>query len=217
MRLLILITFLFLAVSCSNPAKEHLLSNVPEQSNVKPVEPKKIYKSNFNTKNNDFEPVPRSALIEFEPIFGKDIYLLHTHLFLSDKEKAKIRLKADIKNLTDLELKELSPELADGESSVVFVFRGKEQLALVQTLRNNSDGEVLIIYSTRDNEPIIKEVRSKNFPAEFLTQFAEKGKNDQIKLDEDISNRELDENRARKLVDAIRINFWIIQTSYGTS
>lgn len=216
MKLLILLALTLISLNCSSSTEKVSNLNSSNSMTVKSVETQKSYESNFNERLTITEPVPPSALLTYEPIFGKGIRLINHHFSISEKRKKIIKEKAEIKNFTDEQVKEISPGLFYSDFHTLLVYRENKQLALVSDFEIEKN-EIIVVYTTQNNQPIIKEIHSKTLPQEFLIQFAGKSKIDQIKIGNDISEIGLDKTMAEKITVAIRTDFWLIQTLYGNS
>lgn len=216
---LILFVSLIFTAACSTenePAKHQAVNDFSPTPKIE----KTVYESDLNENASHFEPVPPATFDRFYRVFGEDIAISKHHISLSKKQVASIKRKSDLANLSDAVLKNIYADLVSGEIHPLFIFRKTEndkekQIAVVNEV-SVDNLEIQIIYSSKDNQPFIKEIRSEFLPEEFLDQFAEKDKNSKIKLGEDISIKQLNEDQARKLTDAIRADFWTMQTIYGS-
>lgn len=216
--LIFVVSLIFIA-ACSTknePAKRQAVNNLSPTPKIE----KAVYESNLNEKASQFEPVPPSTFDRFYRVFGDDITISKHHISLSKKQITSIKQKSDLANLSDAVLKDIYADLVSGEIHPLFIFRKngeakEKQIAVVNEV-SVDNLEIQIIYSSKDNQPFIKEIRSEFLPEEFLDQFAEKDKTSKIKLGEDISAKPLNADQAKKLTDAIRADFWTMQTIYGS-
>lgn len=75
--------------------------------------------------------------------------------------------------------------------------------------------EIVVVYDNKDGSPVIKEIKAEGLPAGFLSQFAGKGHDDDLLLGADIKANGANEDQARAITDAIRIDVLSMQALYG--
>lgn len=83
------------------------------------------------------------------------------------------------------------------------------------TLLTVDGRELVIVYESRNGLPYIKEVRAEGLPSEFLAQFRGKRHDDPLQLGRDVQTRGLDQQLARAIVEAIRLDTRVMQALYG--
>ena len=77
--------------------------------------------------------------------------------------------------------------------------------------------DIIIIYDSKDNSPVIKEIRADGVPAAFLAQFVGKGHDNDLLLGADIKASGANEAQAKAITEAVRVDVLTMQALYGSS
>lgn len=83
------------------------------------------------------------------------------------------------------------------------------------TVVKASGKDIVIVYENKDGSPVIKEIKAEGLPAGFLSQFAGKGHDDDLLVGADIKANGANEDQAKAITDAIRIDVLSMQALYG--
>lgn len=75
--------------------------------------------------------------------------------------------------------------------------------------------EIIVIYENKDGSPVIREIKADGLPAGFLSQFAGKGHDDELRLGADIKANGATDDLAKAITDAVRIDVLSMQALYG--
>lgn len=75
--------------------------------------------------------------------------------------------------------------------------------------------DIVVVYDNKDGSPVIKEIKAEGLPAGFLGQFAGKGHDDDLLLGADIKANGANEDQAKAITDAVRIDVLSMQALYG--
>jgi len=90
----------------------------------------------------------------------------------------------------------------------------KTQLGSV-TIVKAAGKEILVVYENKEGSPSIKEIKAEGVPAGFLSQFAGKGHDDDLLLGADIKANGANDDVAKAITDAVRIDVLSMQALYG--
>jgi hypothetical protein len=129
---------------------------------------------------------------------------------------------AQHKDLTDAQIASIEKDTGgkmtqkDHHSYLAFsVVNGARTQVGAATVVKAGGKEIVIVYDSKDGSPVIKEVKADGMPAGFLAQFTGKGHDDDLLLGADIKANGVNEDQAKAIVDAIRIDVLAMQALYG--
>lgn len=77
--------------------------------------------------------------------------------------------------------------------------------------------ELVVVYDSKNGNPVIKEVRGESVSADFLKQFAGKGHDDKFQIGADLKANGVDDATAKAIAKAIQIDAITMQNLYGTA
>lgn len=85
------------------------------------------------------------------------------------------------------------------------------------TIVKANDKELVIVYESKNGNPVIKEVRGDGLPNPFIAQFAGKGHDDKLQIGGDLKANGVDDATAKAIAQAVRVDAITMQTLYGAA
>lgn len=77
--------------------------------------------------------------------------------------------------------------------------------------------ELVVVYDSKNGNPVIKEVRGEGVSADFLKQFAGKGHDDKFQIGADLKADGVDDGLAKAIAKAIQTDAITMQNLYGAA
>lgn len=126
------------------------------------------------------------------------------------------------KDLTDAQIASIEKDTSskvpgkDHHSYLAFSTSGGARAQIgAATIVKAAGKDVIIVYENKDGSPVIKEIRADGLTAPFLSQFAGKGHDDDLLLGADIKANGVNEEQAKAITDAVRVDVLAMQALYG--
>lgn len=208
----LILVILFSLGACSSSEQIVNQKNKASSEIQKNEKKKKVFESDFDiSKDGHGVPVPSSFINKVKRIFGEGISVTTVHSFLQDEQEELVLSKSALSNLSEDDLYELDVK----EFHTSFVFRGEKQLGIVRWITVDKKS-ILVVFSSKNKEAYISEIKSEDLSEKFLQQFVGKGIKDEIKLGKDIQNEDVKEKIAENITNAIRISLWTMQIEYNS-
>lgn len=106
----------------------------------------------------------------------------------------------------------------DHHSYLAFANKDGKRTQIGAATMIKADGKDLtIVYESKNGMPTIKEVRADGIAKEFLAQFAGKNHDSKVVFGEDIKAGGADENVAKAITQAVRIDLLTMEALYGSA
>ncbi len=77
--------------------------------------------------------------------------------------------------------------------------------------------ELVVVYDSKNGNPVIKEVRGEGVSADFLKQFAGKGHDDKFQIGADLKANGVDDATAKAIAKAVQTDAITMQNLYGAA
>ncbi len=126
------------------------------------------------------------------------------------------------KDLTDAQIASIEKDTSskvpgkDHHSYLAFSTSGGARAQIgAATIVKAAGKDVIIVYENKDGSPVIKEIRADGLTASFLSQFAGKGHDDDLLLGADIKANGANEEQAKAITEAVRVDVLAMQALYG--
>ena len=205
MKKITLITFLILsfiiglAAACSSGSNT-ATTTTANQSNANQAKPTNAA-NNATTKTEEETPASVKAAFPEAQTFTKQ-----------HKDLTKEQI-ADIEKDTGAKIPD-----TDHHSYLAFSTTGGSRKQIgAATIVKAGGKDIVIVYDSKDGNPVIKEVRADGVSADFLKQFAGKGHDDKFQVGADLKANGVDDATAKAISEAIRVDAMTMQTLYGAA
>jgi hypothetical protein len=126
------------------------------------------------------------------------------------------------KDLTDAQIASIEKDTSskvgekDHHSYLAFSTTGGTRTQIgAATIVKAAGKDVIVIYENKDGSPMIKEIKADGLPAPFLSQFVGKGHDDDLLLGVDIKANGANEEQAKAITEAVRVDVLAMQALYG--
>ncbi len=126
------------------------------------------------------------------------------------------------KDLTDAQIASIEKDTSskvsekDHHSYLAFSTTGGSRTQIgAATIVKAAGKDVIVVYGNKDGSPVIKEMKADGLPASFLSQFAGKGHDDDLLLGADIKTNGANEEQAKAITEAVRVDVLAMQALYG--